>query len=125
VQGVAAPLPALIGFRQEPRIKLLAYSGTQRSKLMPELPTATEAGVSDFVVESWNGVLAPAGTPRAEVERLSAAIRKVLTDPAVRERMLRLGVETEPVSLDAFERLIRADWETAGAIVRASGARLE
>jgi hypothetical protein len=39
--------------------------------------------------------------------------------------MLRLGVETEPVSLDAFERLIRADWETAGAIVRASGARLE
>ncbi len=59
------------------------------------------------------------------MERLNAAMQKVLADPAVQQRFNSLGVETGPMSADDFGKLLRADWETAGAIVRASGAKVE
>ncbi len=121
-------VPALIGvvpFKQDPRIKLLAYTGTQRSRFLPELPTVAEAGVPGYKFDSWIGLLAPAATPKAEVERLNAAVQKVLSDPAVQQRFATLGVEMAPMNADDFQKLLRADWDTAGAIVRASGAKVE
>lgn len=125
VQGVTSALIGIVPFRQDPRIKLLAYTGTQRSRFLPDLPTVAEAGVPGYKFDSWIGLLAPAGTPKAEVERLNAAVQKVLADPVVQERFARLGVETAAMSADAFQKLLRADWDNAGAIVKASGARIE
>lgn len=127
VQGVTAATIGVVGYRQDPRIKLLAYTGAQRSKFLPEIPTVSEAGVSGYRFDSWMGVLAPAGTPAAEVQRLNAAMQKVLADPVVQERLARLGVEqtSSTVSSDDFQKILRADWDSAGQIVRASGARLE
>jgi tripartite-type tricarboxylate transporter receptor subunit TctC len=126
-QGVTSATIGVVGFRQDPRIKLLAYTGPQRSKFLPEVPSVSEAGVSGYRFDSWMGVLAPAGTPAAEVQRLNAAMQKVLADPVVQERLARLGVEqtANPLSSDEFQKILRADWETAGQIVKASGARLE
>jgi tripartite-type tricarboxylate transporter receptor subunit TctC len=70
-------------------------------------------------------VLAPATTPKAEVDKLNAALNKVLADPAVQERLTRLGVETGSMGVDAFQQLLRADYEAAGVLVKASGARIE
>jgi tripartite-type tricarboxylate transporter receptor subunit TctC len=127
VQGVTSATIGVVGYRQDPRIKLLAYTGPQRSKFLPEVPSVSEAGVSGYRFDSWMGVLAPAGTPAAEVQRLNAAIQKVLADPVVQERLARLGVEqtSAHVSSDEFQKILRADWDTAGQIVKASGARLE
>jgi tripartite-type tricarboxylate transporter receptor subunit TctC len=125
VQGVTSALIGITAFRQDPRIKLLAYTGTQRSRFLPELPTVAEAGVPGYKFESWLGLLAPATMPRAEVDRLNAAMNKVLADPAVQERLARLGVETGTQSVDEFQKLLRADWDAAGALVKASGARIE
>jgi tripartite-type tricarboxylate transporter receptor subunit TctC len=125
VQGVTSALIGISAFKQDPRIKLLAYTGTRRSKFLPELPTAAEAGVPGYKFDSWFGLLAPATTPKAEVERLNAAINKVLSDPAVQERLNRLGVETGTMSPDGFQQLLRSDWDAAGALVKASGARIE
>ena len=127
VQGVTSATIGVVGYRQDPRIKLLAYTGPQRSKFLPEVPSVSEAGVSGYRFDSWMGVLAPAGTPAAEVQRLNAAMQKVLADPVVQERLARLGVEqtSTPVSSDEFQKVLRADWDTAGQIVKASGARLE
>ncbi|MEY2656279.1 MAG: putative extracytoplasmic binding receptor [Pseudomonadota bacterium] len=127
VQGVTSATIGVVGYRQDPRIKLLAYTGPQRSKYLPELPTVSEAGFTGFRFDSWLGVLAPSGTPAAEVQRLNAAIQKAIADPAVQERLTRLGVEqnTSNVSSDEFQKILRADWDTAGQIVKASGARLE
>ncbi|MGZ5181834.1 MAG: tripartite tricarboxylate transporter substrate binding protein [Ramlibacter sp.] len=126
VQGVTSAVIGITAFKQDPRVKLLAYTGAQRSRFLPELPTVAEAGVPGYKFDSWIGVLAPAGMPRAELERLNAAMRKVLADPAVQERLTRLGVETGPVmGVDEFQKLLRADYETAGALVKASGARIE
>jgi tripartite-type tricarboxylate transporter receptor subunit TctC len=127
VQGVTSATIGVVGYRQDPRIKLLAYTGPQRSKFLPEVPSVSEAGVSGYRFDSWMGVLAPAGTPAAEVQRLNAAMQKVLADPVVQERLARLGVEqtASHVSSDEFQKILRADWDTAGQIVKASGARLE
>ncbi|MGZ5847183.1 MAG: tripartite tricarboxylate transporter substrate binding protein, partial [Ramlibacter sp.] len=114
VQGVTSAVIGITAFKQDPRVKLLAYTGAQRSRFLPELPTVAEAGVPGYKFDSWIGVLAPAGMPRAELERLNAAMRKVLADPAVQERLTRLGVETGPVmGVDEFQKLLRADYETA------------
>lgn len=125
VQGVVPAVIGVVPFKQDPRIKLLAYTGAQRSRFLPDLPTVAEAGVPGYKFDSWIGLLAPAATPRAEVERLNAAVQKVLADPAVQQRFANLGVETAPMTVDEFQKLLRADWETAGAIVRASGAKVE
>ena len=126
VQGVTSALIGITAFKQDPRIKLLAYTGTQRSKFLPELPTVAEAGVPGYKFDSWIGVLAPATMPNAEFDRLNAAINKALADPAVQERLIRLGVETgTAMAPDEFQKLLRADWDAAGALVKASGARIE
>ena len=72
-----------------------------------------------------DGLLAPAATPKAEVERLNAALQKVLADPAVQQRFANLGVETMPMSSDDFQKLLKADWDSADTIVKASGAKVE
>ena len=125
VQGVTSSLIGVTGFKQDPRIKLLAYTVNQRSRFMPELPTVTEAGVAGYKFDSWIGVLAPSTMPRAEVDKLNAAINKVLADPVVQERLTRLGVENGTMGVDEFQKLLRADYEQAGVLVKASGARIE
>jgi len=124
-QGVTSALIGLTPFKQDPRIKLLAYTGPQRSHFLPDLPTAAEAGVPGFKFESWIGVLAPASTPKAEVDKLNAAVRKVLALPQVQERLKNLGVESGSMSVDEFQKLLRADYEQAAILVKASGARIE
>jgi tripartite-type tricarboxylate transporter receptor subunit TctC len=125
VQGVVPAVIGVVPFKQDPRIKLLAYTGTQRSRFLPDVPTVAEAGVPGYKFDSWIGLLAPAATPKAEVERINAAMQKVLADPAVQQRFNNLGVEMGPMSADEFQKLLRADWDTAGQIVKASGAKVE
>ncbi|HZY19804.1 MAG TPA: tripartite tricarboxylate transporter substrate-binding protein [Ramlibacter sp.] len=125
VQGVTSALLGVTAFKQDPRIKLLAYTGTQRSKFMPELPTVAESGVQGYKFDTWFGLLAPATMPRAEVDRLNAAVNKVLGEPVVQERLARLGIETGTMPVDGFQQLLKADYEAAGALVKASGARIE
>lgn len=125
VQGVTSSLIGVTGFKNDARIKILAYTGSQRSKFMPDLPTVAESGVAGYKFDSWIGVLAPASLPRAEAEKINAAMQKVLALPAVQERLANLGVEPGTMSVDAFQALLKADYEQAGVLVKASGARIE
>lgn len=125
VQGVTSSLIGVMGYKADPRFKILAYTGAQRSKFLPELPTVAEAGVAGYKFDSWIGLLAPAGTPKAEVEKINAAMQKVLALPAVQERLANLGVEPGAMGSEDFQKLLRADNEQAGVIVKASGARIE
>jgi tripartite-type tricarboxylate transporter receptor subunit TctC len=84
VQAVISSSVGVMGFQSDPRMKLLASTGQARSQFLPTLPTVAESGLPGYAFDSWIGLLAPAGTPRAEVERLNAATRKVLADPAIR-----------------------------------------
>ena len=125
VQVVTGATIGMIPFRNDPRVKLLAYSGTARSRFLPELPTVAESGLPGYQFDTWLGLLAPAATPAAEVERINAAVRKVLADPVVQERLARVGVEAGTLPASEFQALLRADDVAAGKLVKAAGVRID
>ena len=125
VQGVTGATIGLVGFRQDSRVKLLAYTGSKRSKFLPDVPTVSESGLTGFRFDSWFGLLAPAGTPKVEIDKINAAFQKAIADPAVQDRLARVGLEVSTASQEAFLAILRADWESSAAIFKASGARVE
>ncbi|MFT3719121.1 tripartite tricarboxylate transporter substrate-binding protein [Pseudorhodoferax sp.] len=125
VQAVTSSLVGVLGYKDDPRVKFIGYTGKQRSRFLPNLPTVAESGLPGYSFDSWFGLLAPAALPRAEVERIHAALQKTLADPAVQERLARLGIESKPMGVDEFNKLLKADWDGMGAIVKSSGAKIE
>ena len=104
---------------------MLAFTGAKRTQYLPDVPTVAESGFPGFQFEAWVGMLAPAGTPRAEVDRLNAAAQKALALPVVQERMSKIGSEFSVLTPDQFQTLLRADFETMGNVVKVSGAKIE
>ena len=109
----------------EGRARGLAVTSAERWPTLPEVPTMAEAGMADFVVTSWAAIIAPIGTPRPVVDRLSAAFRAAAAQPAVQARMLQSGgraVWTSPEETMARARAERPMWQE---MVRLSGARAD
>ncbi len=103
------------------KIRILASSGTQRSTALPEVPTFAELGYKDIEGLGRVGFLAPAGTPKAAVDKLNAAIVKALASPDLRERFLKLGLEPQSGSAEAFGKVLAGDAGRWGPVVKASG----
>lgn len=103
----------------------VAVSSAQRSRALPDVPTFIEAGVSDFDVSSWVGILAPAKTPRPIIDRLNAELNAVLADPDVRERLNNLGIAATPGTPEKFGDDIRRDLNRYGPVVKAAGIKAE
>src|SRR5581483_6902503 len=78
------------------QLRALATTALTRAKNLPDVPTVAEAGIPHFEVASWNGLFAPAGTPKEVVDRLYREVDSVLSDPDMTRRFLELGVETHP-----------------------------
>jgi tripartite-type tricarboxylate transporter receptor subunit TctC len=107
------------------KLKALAVTSKKRAASLPEVPTMDEAGVAGFEMESWFGFLAPAGTPRAVVERLNAAIGKVLALPEVQKSIVESGGVASPSTPEEFAQRIRSDVEKFGQIVKTAGIKVE
>lgn len=125
VDVVTGATIGMLAYRHDSRVKLLAYTGEKRSRFLPDLPTVAEAGLPGYEFDSWLGLLAPKGTPPAEVERLNAAVEKVLKEPVVQKRLANLGVEAGTLPAAQFQALLKADDEKAGEVVKAAGAHIE
>ena len=108
------------------KLRALATGTPKRLIAMPDLPTVAEAGVAGYEYQAWFGVVAPAGTPRAIVERLNADLRRVIAMPDIRDRMINQG-GLEPVgsSAESFAAMIPAEIEHWGRVVRETGARVD
>ena len=106
------------------RLRALALTGVKRSDQMPDVPTMKEAGVN-MVMDVWQGVLAPAGTPRAVVGRLSELIARAGQDAEVKKRLTELGSEPVGNSPEEFAAMLRNEVSTWAAVVKASGATAE
>ena len=91
------------------KLKALAVTGDRRAAALPDVPTIAEAGVTGLEVRSWNGLFAPAGTPREIVEKVSADVKKVLLLPQSRQKLALEGAEPEPNSPQAFAAFVNAD----------------
>ncbi len=106
-------LRTALPYRDAGRMRMLALASPQRSTLAPDLPTMAEAGWTGLEVLTWHGLLAPAGTPPAIVERLQAELQRGLLAPASKEKLATDGIEVvagTPAELDAFMRADMARW---------------
>jgi tripartite-type tricarboxylate transporter receptor subunit TctC len=107
------------------RVRALAVSAAKRSDALPEVPTIAEAGVPGYEASTWNGIVGPAGMPRAIVVKLNAALNKALVSTTVRDRLAAIGAEPMPVTPEQFGNLIRSEYVKWADVVKRSGARVD
>jgi tripartite-type tricarboxylate transporter receptor subunit TctC len=103
------PLAAAASALGSGRLTVLVVSSPKRVALLPDAPSIVEAGYPNAIFRFWVGLSAPAKTPRPVVEKIHDATEKALQDPGLRERLAKLGVEPEPMSVDAFGKYVRDD----------------
>jgi tripartite-type tricarboxylate transporter receptor subunit TctC len=107
------------------KLHAVAVSSAQRAPSLPDVPTFIEAGLNDFDINSWVGLLAPAKTPRAIVDKLNTELNAVLNDPVVRERLLTLGITASPGGPERFGRDMARDLSRYAAVVKAANIKAE
>jgi len=107
------------------RVRALATTGSKRSSVLPDVPTVSEAGVKGYEATIWLGVMAPAGTPRAVVDRLNAEITKITSRPEVRKAWGEQGAEALTMNTAEFEKYLNADIAKWAQVVKISGARAD
>ena len=105
------------------KVRGLATTGKTRSAVLPEMPTAAEAGVPGFEATLWLGVLAPKGTPAAIVNKLNAEIVKIVSNPEVQRAWAAQGTTPMVMTVDEFTRYLNDDIAKWARIVKISGAR--
>jgi tripartite-type tricarboxylate transporter receptor subunit TctC len=125
VQFMAESIPQAANYHKQGKVKALAVTSKQRNPALPDTPTVMESGIKNFEVVGFYGFLAPAGTPKDVVARLSDAFKQVLEMPDIRNRMITQGADPAFMGSEEFARFLAAElprWDTA---VKASGAKLD
>lgn len=107
------------------RVRALASTGVKRSSVMPDVPTVNEAGVSGYDATIWLGIMAPAATPRAVLERLNREITKITSRADVRKSWNEQGAEPLTMTISEFDKYLTADIAKWARVVKASGARAD
>jgi tripartite-type tricarboxylate transporter receptor subunit TctC len=124
-------IPSSLAFIKDGKLRAIATTGATRSAVLPDVPTLDEAGVKGFEATAWFGILAPAATPRAVLERLGRETDAAARDPAFRGRIQPLGGDlpgltpdggTSPAAFDAFLAVERRKWQE---VAQRSGAKVE
>jgi len=125
VQIMFDAAPSLIQHVKSGKLRVLAAASARRNPLLPEVPTFAELGYPKIAVSLWYGLLAPAGTPRAVVDRLNRETVKALQTAEVRERLLAQGAEPMPGSPEAFASFMQEESVKWAPIVKQAGVKLD
>jgi tripartite-type tricarboxylate transporter receptor subunit TctC len=115
----------IVGFVKAGRVRAIAVTGAKRAPAFPELPTIEEAGVAGYEATSWNGMLAPAGTPGDVIKRLNAEFNRIIGTPDMRKRMLDSGFEPVGGPPERLGELIRAEITKWAPVVKAAGVQVD
>ena len=107
------------------KLRAIAITGAKRSSLLPNVPTVAESGVPGFETLAWNGLMAPANTPKPIIDKLNAEIHKALDAPDMKERLRAQGFEPSPGTPEQFGALIRSEIDRWAKVVKTSGAKVE
>ena len=111
---VAAALPQI----RDGKLRALAVSSSERSPVLPQVPTLAETGLPEATFDFWIGLLAPAGTPREVITKLHDEIQRTLEKPGVQQRLTGLGAQPMPMTPAQFERYMRAQHDKLGRVMQ-------
>jgi tripartite-type tricarboxylate transporter receptor subunit TctC len=118
-------IPSAIGYARSGKLKGLGVTSDERSTAVPELPTMQEAGLKGFSVTSWAGLVAPAGTPKAVVDKLAQATLAAINSPSVGTALASDGAQPGGGTPAEFGRFMRDELKAWAGVVRASGAKVD
>ncbi|MBK8766818.1 MAG: tripartite tricarboxylate transporter substrate binding protein [Burkholderiaceae bacterium] len=107
------------------KLRAIAYGAPQRSALLPNVPTTAEQGFPDLVGGGFFGLMAPAGTPKALIDKIAAGVKEVLAQPDVRERLIRQGYEVHGSTPAEYSAYIRREIERWTPVAKAAGIKPE
>jgi tripartite-type tricarboxylate transporter receptor subunit TctC len=124
VVSVIGAINSLLPHVKSGRLRALGMAGPRRTPLLPGVPAIAET-LPGFEIDNWGGVLAPAGTPRAVIERLNGEIVKTLRDPQITERLAAQGIEVIPSTPDEFQALMKSHLAKWARVVVAAGIKPE
>lgn len=119
------PIAAALAHVQSGRLKALAITAGKRAKSLPQVPTMAEAGFADFVVEQWQAIYAPAGTPKPTVDRLNQEANRILKEEHVVATFEKLGVNIVGGAPQQLADQQKADFERWGKVIKAANIKLE
>jgi tripartite-type tricarboxylate transporter receptor subunit TctC len=125
VQFMAESIPQAANYHKQGKVKALAVTSRERNPALPDVPTVIEAGIKGFEVVGFYGFLAPAGTPKDVVAKLSDAFKQVLAMPDVRNRMITQGADPAFLGSDDFAKFLATEMPRWAEAVKKSGARLD
>ncbi|MGO4811026.1 Bug family tripartite tricarboxylate transporter substrate binding protein [Cupriavidus sp. 2MCAB6] len=125
VDFMMADLSAAVPLIRAGRLRAIALPAEQRSAVLPDVPTFAQAGLPGFTAFAWQGVVVPAGTPAASVDKLNAAITAALKDPAVVRQMQELGLEPMGDTRAGFAEFVERERVKWGALIRAHKIALD
>jgi len=122
---VVIGIPAAAPHIKAGRLRALAVVTPQRTAALPEVPTTAEAGLKDFEVTTWYGVLAPAGTPRPVIARLNSELVKIIHAPEVKERLAASGTEPRTSTPEEFAAYLKQEIAKWGDVVRKANLKAD
>ncbi|MGE0799762.1 MAG: Bug family tripartite tricarboxylate transporter substrate binding protein [Lautropia sp.] len=125
IQAYAGNIAAVEQQHRSGKLRGLAVTSRQRAESLPDVPTIDEAGVPGYELETWFGFVAPAGTPRPVVDKLNAAINRVIAMPDVRKRMQDSGFRPFTAGADEFGAKMRGDLAKFTELVKSAGIKVE
>ncbi|MGH6629135.1 MAG: tripartite tricarboxylate transporter substrate binding protein [Burkholderiales bacterium] len=125
VQFNFSPVVNVLPLSRDGKLLALAASTGKRSAILPDVPTVAEAGVSGYVFDPWFGILAPAKTPKALLDKLSGEIARIVELPDVKERLRALGADPAPTTPEGFDAHVRAEVAKFQKIVQDAGIKPE
>jgi tripartite-type tricarboxylate transporter receptor subunit TctC len=120
-----ASIPSVLGHVKAGSLRAVAVTAPKRAPELPDVPTMQEAGYAGFDVRAWNGVLAPAGTPKHVVARLNKELARIAIAADVQEGFRREGLEPVVTTPDEFAQRIRAETAVWAKVIKAAGIRAE
>jgi tripartite-type tricarboxylate transporter receptor subunit TctC len=118
-------VPPLLPHVRSGRMQALAVTSLTRVPVLPEVPTLHELGLKDFDAVGWNGLLAPAGTPREVIARVHDEVVRILAVPQVRDQLLAQGADIVANTPEQFGEWIRTEIKKWAEVIRVSGAKVD
>ena len=125
VQFMFSDAPTALPQIKAGKVRAIAVASARRSALLPDVPTVAESGLPGYEAYSWAAFMAPAGTPKDIVQRLSVDIGKALSDPQVKQRLHDAGAEAMPSTPEVFDKMLQAEIAKWAKVVRTANIQIE